>query len=143
MAGKNQLFGDLGAQAQPQGQESWQSKQKECQRIWSAFTKFIRSQCNKNRVIDSQYFGAFFKLDEDTYCMTGLGKDAINEFKIAVNHENVVACPALGPEDGCRESATVNFGAISTLAGTTTEATHSFLSKLSELVGQQCLAQRK
>lgn len=31
-----------------------------CMRIWSGFTKFIRSQCNKERIIDSIYFGSFF-----------------------------------------------------------------------------------
>lgn len=30
-------------------------------RIWSGYTKFIRSQCNKGRLIDSIYFGTFFK----------------------------------------------------------------------------------
>jgi len=66
--------------------------------------------------------------------MTGLGKEHVNEFKIAVNHDNVLACPAPGPENGGQECVVVNFGAISTLAGTTTEATHSFLSRLSDLV---------
>ena len=32
-----------------------------CMRIWSGFTKFLRSQCNKDRVIDSIYFGQFFR----------------------------------------------------------------------------------
>ena len=30
-------------------------------RIWSGYTKFLRSQCNKDRVIDSLYFGSFFR----------------------------------------------------------------------------------
>lgn len=30
-------------------------------RIWSGYTKFLRSQCNKDRVIDSLYFGTFFR----------------------------------------------------------------------------------
>ena len=65
----------------------------------------------------------------DSYCLTGLGKEHVNEFRIAVNQDNVVA----GPEDG-KESAVVSFGAISTVAGSTPEATHSFLSRLSALV---------
>lgn len=36
-----------------------------CLRIWSGFTKFIRSQCNKDRVVDSIYFGNFVKVDEN------------------------------------------------------------------------------
>lgn len=66
--------------------------------------------------------------------MTGLGKEQVNEFKIAVNQDNVLACPELGPEKGGKECVVVNFGAISSLAGTTTEAVHSFLSRLSDLV---------
>lgn len=34
-----------------------------CMRIWSGYTKFLRSQCNKDRVIDSIYFGQFFRKD--------------------------------------------------------------------------------
>jgi len=30
-------------------------------RIWSGYSKFIRSQCLKERVIDSLYFGCFYK----------------------------------------------------------------------------------
>jgi hypothetical protein len=70
----------------------------------------------------------------DSYCLTGLGKEHVNEFKIAVNQENVLACPAPGPEDGGKECVAVNFGAISTVAGTTAEAVHSFLARLSDLV---------
>jgi len=33
-------------------------------RIWSGFTKFIRSQCSKDRLIDSIYFGTFYKQDD-------------------------------------------------------------------------------
>lgn len=58
----------------------------------------------------------------------------MNDFKIAVNQDNVVACPAAGPEDGGKECVAVNFGAISTVAGATPEATHSFFARLSELV---------
>lgn len=31
-----------------------------CMRIWSGYTKYIRSQCIKDRIIDSIYFGSFF-----------------------------------------------------------------------------------
>ena len=30
-------------------------------RIWTALNKLIRSQCNKDRIIDSLYFGSFGK----------------------------------------------------------------------------------
>ena len=119
------------------------NKEKEYQRIWSAYTKFIRSQCNKDRVIDSLYFGAFYKSGVDSYCLTGLGKEHVNEFKIAVNQDNVLAGPALAPEDGGKESAVVSFGAISTVAGSTPEATHSFLGRLSDLVTEWSQTHRR
>ncbi len=31
------------------------------QRIWSGYTKFMRSQCNKDRLVDSLYFGSFYR----------------------------------------------------------------------------------
>ena len=43
------------------GSYNQESAQKLCMRIWSGYTKFLRSQCNKNRVIDSLYFGSFLK----------------------------------------------------------------------------------
>jgi hypothetical protein len=32
-----------------------------CYRIWSGYTKFIRQQCRKNRVVDTGLFGFFSK----------------------------------------------------------------------------------
>ena len=43
------------------GSLSKNDKLKVCMRIWSGFTKFIRSQCNKERIIDSLFFGTFYK----------------------------------------------------------------------------------
>ena len=34
---------------------------KMCMKIWSAFTKYIRSQCNKDRIVDTQCLGMFYK----------------------------------------------------------------------------------
>jgi hypothetical protein len=38
-------------------------------RIWSGYTKFIRSQCNKGRLMDSIYFGTFFKKENDNQAL--------------------------------------------------------------------------
>jgi len=35
--------------------------QKMCLRIWSAYSKFIKSQCNKGKIIDSMFFGLFYR----------------------------------------------------------------------------------
>lgn len=46
---------------------------KMCQRIWSAYTKYIRQQCKKDKVVDSLFFGTFAKKEspqkdsEDTH----------------------------------------------------------------------------
>lgn len=74
-----------------------------CQRIWSGYTKFIRSQCNKDRVIDSMFFGSFFKREEK---LDDVGEDmkkntsnygfiadikkqaTYSEFKLVQNQEN-------------------------------------------------------
>ena len=42
---------------------NYEQSLKLCMRIWSGYSKFIRSQCNKDRVIDSLYFGSFLKKD--------------------------------------------------------------------------------
>ena len=83
-------------------------------RIWSGFTKFLRAQCNKDRVIDSLYFGNYFrkeaadpaKVDEED--KKGLAgnvyaciHDAIKknnsylEFKQITNGENFDALPPI------------------------------------------------
>lgn len=40
-------------------------------KIWSGYTKYIRSQCNKNRIVDSIFFGKFYgetaNLDQSDY----------------------------------------------------------------------------
>ena len=63
-------------------------------KIWTALSKLIRSQCNKNRIIDSLYFGSFGKTlicTDDTnapntysYCP---GPRSV--FKLLENAENI------------------------------------------------------
>lgn len=48
-----------------------------CMRIWSGYTKFIRSQCNKDRIIDSIYFGSFLRKDTAPSMMGGLEADKL------------------------------------------------------------------
>jgi hypothetical protein len=57
---KNDLDSETASKA---GIREVEASIKLCQRIWSGYTKFIRSQCNKDRVIDSTFFGTFFKRD--------------------------------------------------------------------------------
>lgn len=39
---------------------------KMCQRIWSGFTKYIRQQCKKDKVVDSLLFGVYAKKETTT-----------------------------------------------------------------------------
>jgi len=53
-----------------------------CLRIWSAYTKYIRQQTKKDRLIDSIYFGCFYhkeNVEHSTYCMVENG--AFGELK--------------------------------------------------------------
>ena len=36
-------------------------KLKQCLKIWAGFTKYIRTQVNKNKIIDSLFLGTFYK----------------------------------------------------------------------------------
>ena len=75
-------------------------KLKMCMRIWSGFSKFIRSQCNKERIIDSLYFGTFYK--KDTYkdtknpyvFVTESARNTFSDIKVVVNDENYETVPA-------------------------------------------------
>ena len=58
-----QTSNEKNADGNPELALSNESSFKLCTRIWSGYTKFIRSQCNKDRLIDSIYFGTFFKKD--------------------------------------------------------------------------------
>jgi hypothetical protein len=49
--------------AAPQSRFGGQQNDKfrHCLKIWSGFTKYIKTQCDKNRIIDTLYFGTFYK----------------------------------------------------------------------------------
>lgn len=64
-------------------------------KIWTAVGKFIRSQCNKGRVIDSLCFGTFAKAshigvtgpDAENYYVYCTGPNSA--FTVAENQQNV------------------------------------------------------
>lgn len=63
-------------------------------KIWTAMGKFIRSQCNKGRVIDSLNFGTFAKAstvkdaqDADSYYVYCSGPNS--PFELIKNNQNV------------------------------------------------------
>lgn len=69
-------------------------------RIWSGFTKFIRSQCNKERIIDSLFFGTFYKKigaadQKNPYVfVTDGSRNMFNDLKLIKNEENYSEVPA-------------------------------------------------
>ena len=69
-------------------------------RIWSGFTKFIRSQCNKERIIDSLFFGTFYKKSgggvdvKNPYVfVTDGSRNMFNDLKLIKNDENFSEVP--------------------------------------------------
>lgn len=72
---------------------------KTCLKIWSCYSKFIRSQCNKGRIVDSIYFGKFFK---ESHNMNEYNDDQVayknqvtdlKEFKARKDKDSVVEAP--------------------------------------------------
>ena len=97
-------------------------------RIWSGYTKFIRSQCNKDRIIDSIYFGSFLRKDTapsllggmdagnvlapgNTYALVNDSKkfSTFAEFKTVSNSENYQRIPAASAH---KDEVSVNMKAI-------------------------------
>ena len=97
-------------------------------RIWSGYTKFIRSQCNKDRIIDSIYFGSFLKKDTAPSVLGGADADKLlapgntyalvndckkfstfAEFKTVSNSENYQRIPAASAH---KDEVSVNMKAI-------------------------------
>lgn len=77
---------------------------KTCLRIWSGYTKYIRSQCNKGRIIDSLHLGTFYRDGSNDYSLSdptrkyvfvlgGKGNPLLNEFKVRTNAENIMEIP--------------------------------------------------
>ena len=71
------------------GQAQAETSLKLCQRIWTAYTKYIRAQAAKDRLVDSLFYGYFWKNDGDVaagnqYCFATDGRrhNAFADFKV-------------------------------------------------------------
>lgn len=137
-----------------------QTQIKLCMRIWSGYTKFIRSQCNKERVIDSIYFGSFFQKDTapsvvggveaadkpqnfgGTYALVTDCKkfSTFAEFKSVKNSENYQAVPAASAH---KEQVSVNLKAIAQVCNCSIDQISSFLARLRELAFHTAFAKKK
>lgn len=60
-------------------------------RIWSGFTKLIRSQCAKERIIDSLFFGTYYKLDDSYFFINTINEDSKEDIPhdISISKETV------------------------------------------------------
>ena len=128
-----------------------------CQRIWSGYTKFIRSQCNKDRVIDSAFFGTFFKRDvtkDDDgdldmkkaatgYCYVADLKrsSSFSEFKLVSGPENFNSLPKAMVEG--REHVQVNLSAIAHVCNCALDQVATFLQKVRELAFSVSLSKKR
>ena len=66
-------------------------------KVWTASSKFIKSQCNKGRIVDTLLFGTFAKADSvdssaaADYYVYCPGPKAL--FKLGENKENILDIP--------------------------------------------------
>lgn len=70
---------------------------KEFLKIWSATTKYIKSQCDKGRLIDTMYFGQFFQAEgaEGVYVhVPSSDMLVLNKVKFKTNDENQLKVPS-------------------------------------------------
>jgi hypothetical protein len=119
--GKLKMKVDTESETLSQAGKSLDAAQRQCKIIWSGYTKFIRSQCNKGRLVDSIYFGYFFKKDEGYVCVHE------NWLTPVLNSENL-----LGKGDLELEQATVNIKAIAQVCGSSLDIVTNFLSKMKD-----------
>ena len=57
-----------------------------CLRIWYGFTKLLRNNVNKDRVIDSLFFGSFYKKNNEyVFVSDGKGNGTFADFKLLTN----------------------------------------------------------
>ena len=62
--------------------------------MWSAYTKYIRGQCAKDKICDSGCFGAYFRVPETSHiCLTTKGAEDIIDFKCNENAQNYICIP--------------------------------------------------
>ena len=99
-----------------------------CMRIWSGFSKFIKSQCNKDRVIDTLFFGSFYAGENEyVFVSEGKGQGAFGEFKLLTNSQNEHEIPINIQKS--KDYISANLTAIAQVCNCTTDNVHQFLTK--------------
>ena len=85
---------------------------RQCRLIWSGYSKFIRSQCNKGKCIDSLHFGLFFKKEQEYICVHDT-----TAYTVVQNSENID-----GKGDLDMQVTSVNLKAIAQVCGCSHDA---------------------
>ena len=136
-----------------------------CLKMWSAFTKFIRVQCNKDRTVDSGMFGIFYRTLQGEhisienngkfpqYSCTGGGLKILDAFKLNINSQSSSKIPIevsftslsnpLVQHLKNRELVCPNFGAIAEVCHCRPEQLNAFLTKVKDLVVQTCANKKR
>lgn len=134
-------------------------------KMWSAFTKFIRVQCNKDRTVDSSLFGIFYRtfqgehINNDNngkfpqYSCTGGGLKILDAFKLHINNQSAVKIPIEVSFDHVdsslvqhlknRELVCPNFQAIAEVCRCRPEQLSSFLNKVKDQILFTCLTKKR
>jgi hypothetical protein len=101
--------------------------------MWSAYTKYIRTQVNKDRLVDTLLFGHVFKKSEDDlaatsqycYAIDGKRSNAFGDFKLMIGTENFSGIPR-SHTDG-KESVQANMNGIARVCNCSVDQVLQFL----------------
>ena len=89
---------------------------KQYQKIWVTFIKYIKNQCNQNKITDSSYFGTFYR-EGDSYLIQS---KKVNEFT-KKNSDSNTSSGAEKQDLEKLDSVSINFQVIANVIGTTNE----------------------
>ena len=112
-------------------------------KVWTASGKFIKSQCNKGRIVDTLLFGTFARADTldsaaaNNYCVYCPGPKAL--FKLGENSENVIDIPQSILEEKLIQ---LNVSSVAQVCGTSVEQVQSIMGAIRDEV-VEAIFQRK
>lgn len=149
VGGKDDAASEALDTASRTGQTQVETSLKLCQRMWSAYTKYIRSQCNKDRLVDTLLYGFFFKKDGDDlttgpqYCYANDAKrgNAFADFKLIPGSENYSGLTT-GMTEG-KEGVQANVNGIARVCNCPVDQVLSFLQKVRESAIQATMQRKK
>ena len=112
-------------------------------KVWTASSKFIKSQCNKGRVVDTLLFGTFARADTldssavANYVVYCPGPKAL--FKLSENNENVIDIPQQLLDEKLIQ---LNITSVAQVCGSSVESVQSIMGAIRDEVVES-IFQRK